>query len=62
MQQLEGATTDPSRINSVRTVLTDYTETTPAAMQALAAKYLGKDASWRLEVVPEQSAKVAARK
>jgi zinc protease len=62
MQQLEGATTDPSRIASVRSVLTDYTETTPAAMQALAAKYLGKDASWRLEVVPENDAKVAAGK
>jgi len=61
MQQLEGATSDPSRIASVRTVLTDYTETTPAAMQALAAKYLGKDASWRLEVVPEKDAKVAAK-
>lgn len=61
MQQLEGATSDPSRINSVRTVLTDYTETTPAAMQALAAKYLGKDASWRLEVVPEKDAKVATK-
>jgi zinc protease len=42
-------------------VLTDYTETTPAAMQALAAKYLGKDASWRLEVVPEKDAKAAAK-
>ena len=61
MQQLEGATTDPSRINSVRTVLTDYTETTPAAMQALAAKYLGANASWRLEVVPQKDAKVAAK-
>lgn len=61
MQQLEGATTDASRIGSVRTVLTDYTETTPAAMQALAAKYLGKDASWRLEVMPEGAGKVARR-
>lgn len=62
MQQLEGATTDPSRINTVRSVLSDYTETTPAAMQALAAKYLSKDASWRLQVVPEEDAKVASRK
>jgi len=61
MQQLEGATTDPSRLGSLRTVLTDYTETTPAAMQALAARYLGKEKSWRLEVVPEKDAKVAAR-
>ncbi|MBB4859594.1 zinc protease [Novosphingobium chloroacetimidivorans] len=62
MQQLEGATTDASRLNSLRSVMTDYTVTTPAQMQALAAKYLGKDASWRLEVVPEKSAKVAVRK
>ncbi len=56
MQQLEGATTDASRINSLRTIMTDYTETTPAKMQALAAKYLGKGASWRLEVVPQKDA------
>lgn len=61
MQQLEGATADPSRVGSVRTVLSDYTQTTPAAMQALAAKYLGKDASWRLEVVPGKDGKVAAK-
>ncbi|VWX46934.1 pitrilysin family protein [Novosphingobium sp. 9U] len=62
MQQIEGATTDASRLASLRSVMTDYTVTTPAQMQALAAKYLGKDASWRLEVVPEKDAKVAARK
>ena len=63
MQQLEGATTDPSRIGFLRTVLTDYTQTTPAAMQALAARYLGKEKSWRLEVVPEKdAAKVASGK
>lgn len=56
MGQLEGATSDPSRFNSVRTVMTDYTQTTPQAMQALAAKYLGKDHSWRLEVVPQTTA------
>lgn len=52
MSQLDGATTDPSRINWVRTVLSDYTETTPEKMQALAKRYLGRDNSWRLEVVP----------
>ena len=53
MSQLEGATWDPKRINSVRSILPDYTQTTPQAMQALAAKYLGKGKSWRLEVLPE---------
>jgi zinc protease len=64
MSQLEGATGDPSRIGTVRTVLSDYTVTTPEAMQQLAARYLGKDNSWRLEVMPEgkaSSAAVAAR-
>lgn len=55
MSQLEGATSDPSRIGTVRTVLTDYTQTTPQKMQLLAARYLGKDRSWRLEVVPEDA-------
>jgi zinc protease len=62
MSQLEGATSDPSRIGTVRTVLTDYTVTSPQAMQALAARYLGKDNSWRLEVMPEgKEATVAAK-
>ncbi|GFM29905.1 zinc protease [Novosphingobium sp. PY1] len=53
MSQLEGATEEPSRFGTIRTVLYDYTETTPEKMQALAARYLGKNASWRLEVMPE---------
>lgn len=64
MSQLEGATVDPSRIGTVRTVLSDYTVTTPQAMQQLAARYLGKNNSWRLEVMPEgkpSSAAMAAR-
>ena len=53
MYLLEGATTDPARIRSVRTILSDYTETTPAAMQVLARKYLTRDTSWRLAVLPQ---------
>lgn len=56
MSQLEGATGEPSRFGTVRTVLYDYTETTPQKMQVLAARYLGKDNSWRLEVMPEGKA------
>ncbi|PEQ14768.1 peptidase M16 [Novosphingobium sp. PC22D] len=60
MGQIEGATYDPARIASVRSVLIDYTETTPEKMQALAARYLGKDNSWRLEVLPEETREAAA--
>ncbi len=56
MNQLEGATGDPSRFGTVRTILLDYTQTTPARMQALAAKYLGQGNSWRLEVIPQKGA------
>ena len=64
MYQLEGATTDPVRIAAVRTILSDYTQTTPAKMQALAAKYLAPDRAWRMAVMPEagdgKPARVAA--
>lgn len=53
MNQIAGATRDPARIAAVRTILRDYTETTPQKMQALAALYLGPDKSWRLAVLPE---------
>ena len=53
MYQLEGATTDPSKFTALRTLLTDLTQTTPAAMQTLAAKYLAPEKSWRLVVMPE---------
>ncbi|MCJ2182346.1 insulinase family protein [Novosphingobium sp. 1949] len=60
MNQLEGASRDPVRFSSVRTVLYDYTQTTPEKMQALAAKYLGQGNSWRLEVLPEGEAMAPA--
>lgn len=56
MQELQGATRDPQRIGSIRTILGDYTQTTPKAMQELAARYLAKGKSWRLAVLPEQQA------
>lgn len=56
MQELQGATRDPSRIGSIRTLLADYTQTTPEAMQQLAARYLTKGKSWHLAVLPEQQA------
>lgn len=52
MYLMEGATSDPARFGTVRTVMSDYTVTTPEAMQALARKYLNRGASWRLAVLP----------
>lgn len=56
MFQLEGAANDPRKIAGIRTILSDYSQTTPEKMQALAQRYLRSDKSWRLEVVPEKSA------
>ena len=53
MYQLEGATQDPSRFAALRTLLPDFTVTTPAAMQALAHEYLARDKSWRVAIVPQ---------
>lgn len=51
--QLEGASTDPDRVRLLRSLLNDYTQTTPQAMQALAAKYLAAAPPFRLAVIPE---------
>ena len=53
MYLIEGGTTDPTRYRSVRSLLADYTETTPEAMQMLAAKYFGAGKSWRVAVIPQ---------
>lgn len=55
LNQLEGATRDPRRIAVLRTILPDYTVTTPERMQALAAKYLVKDKAWSFVVLPQES-------
>jgi len=55
LNQLQGATRDPRRISALRTILPDYTVTTPERMQALAAKYLVKDKAWSFVVLPEEA-------
>ncbi|MFN4136301.1 MAG: M16 family metallopeptidase [Novosphingobium sp.] len=57
MYQLEGAANDPRKIAAIRTILNDYSQTTPERMQALAQKYLVREKSWRLQVVPESAAR-----
>ncbi|TMM50298.1 M16 family metallopeptidase [Qipengyuania marisflavi] len=52
LYQLEGATTEPKRIALLRSLLADYTRTTPAAMQTLAQKYFGGTPGWRLAIIP----------
>ena len=58
---LEGATQEPMRYGTVRGMMADYTETTPAAMQALARKYLIKGKSWRMAILPQGQSLSAAR-
>ncbi len=53
LYQLEGATIDPRIVAYLRTLLGDYSRTTPQAMQALAAKYFGGVKPWQLAVIPE---------
>lgn len=60
MYQLEGATTDPTRFAAIRTILPDFTVTTPEAMQALARQFLTKDRAWRAQIVPAGPAAGAA--
>lgn len=52
MYQLAGATHDPQRVMLLRSLLNDYTQTTPEAMQALAGKYFRSQPGWRLAVIP----------
>lgn len=56
MYLIEGATLDPVRFTTVRSMLNDYTVTTPEKMQELAAKYLIRSKSWRIAVIPQGQA------
>ena len=56
MYQIEGGTNDPTRFGAVRSIMTDYTQVTPADVQALARQYLVRGKSWRLAVIPQGQA------
>ena len=60
LYQLEGATVDARRIPMLRFLLSDYTQTTPADLQALAQKYFGSREGWRLAVIPQGQEVVTA--
>lgn len=53
MYQLEGASAEPAKFAALRTLLPDYTRTTPEQMQALARKYLVSGRSWRVQILPQ---------
>lgn len=61
MQLVEGGAFDPRRIDAVDSLGRDLVYTTPAELQALAAKYLVPSKDWTMVVVPETAKKPAAR-
>ena len=56
LYNLEGASRDPRRVQLLGSLLRDYSETTPEAMQALARRYLAARPGYRLAVIPEGQA------
>jgi zinc protease len=56
MNQMEGATQDPRRVEAMKAMSQDMLSITPAQVQALAAKYLVPQKSWSAIVLPEGAA------
>ncbi|EAQ30648.1 peptidase, M16 family protein [Erythrobacter sp. NAP1] len=53
LYNLEGASRDPSRVELLRSLLSDYSQTTPQIMQFLADRYFANGAPLKLAVIPE---------
>jgi zinc protease len=53
LYNLEGAAFDPQRVALLRTLLADYSQTSPQVMQFLADRYLAKGIPFRLAIIPE---------
>ena len=54
LNQLEGSTMDPNLVPNLRSMLRDYTQTGPGELQLLAARYLVRDKSVRIAVLPPE--------
>jgi zinc protease len=54
MAQLSGSSTDPSRLNALRTLWPDFARITPADLQASAKRWLVPEKSLALVVVPQK--------
>lgn len=53
LYQLEGASFDERRVSLLRTLLQDYSQTTPEIMQLLAKRYFTMHKPWQLAIIPE---------
>lgn len=53
LYNLEGASYDPQRVTLLRTLLSDYSQTTPQIMQFLADRYFAQRSPLKLAVIPE---------
>jgi zinc protease len=53
LYNLEGATGDPQRVGLLRTLLADYSQTSPQVMQFLADRYFAKGVPFKLAIIPE---------
>ncbi|NBC88836.1 MAG: insulinase family protein, partial [Alphaproteobacteria bacterium] len=53
LYNLEGATTDPERVKQLRSLLADYSQTTPQIMLLLANRYFARPDPLKLAIIPE---------
>ena len=53
LYNMEGAAFEPERLGTLRSLLADYTQTTPQVMQFLAQRYFSERSPMRLAVIPE---------
>ena len=52
LRQLKGASYNSAKIDALGHLLSDYTQTDAATLQALAKKYFRADTAWKLTVMP----------
>lgn len=53
LSQIEGSTVDPRRVALLRSLLNDYSRTSPEVMLELGRKYFGSREGYRVAVIPE---------
>ncbi|QQQ18261.1 insulinase family protein [Brevundimonas vitis] len=59
LSELQDAQTDPARLPTLRTVISDVETATVEDVQAVAARYLSPDRAYRVQVVPTATAAAA---
>ena len=60
LNQWQGSTIDRNRAVHLRSLYSDYVNTTPEEIQALAQQYLAARPGWRLSVLPESTGSAPA--